>query len=61
MAESNQPGRQEIEAAWAEYQRRGVGEHDWPGWAAMFTADAHNHEHNNGYYKSRQQIRELIN
>ena len=32
--------RDEIETAWAEYQKRGVQEHDWPGWAEMFTDDA---------------------
>jgi predicted SnoaL-like aldol condensation-catalyzing enzyme len=52
--------RQEIEAAWAEYQRRGVGEHDWPGWAGMFTDDARYEEHFLGVFEGRRAIETFI-
>lgn len=52
--------REEIEAAFAEYRRRGVGEHDWPGWADLFTDDAHYEEHYLGTYHGRQEIKDWI-
>ena len=51
--------RDEIEAAWAEYQKRGVQEHDWPGWADMFTDDARYEEHNLGVFEGRSAITAL--
>ena len=32
--------RDEIEAAFAEFRRRGVETHDWPAWAKLFTGRA---------------------
>ncbi|HEY3669866.1 MAG TPA: nuclear transport factor 2 family protein [Acidimicrobiia bacterium] len=52
--------REEIEAAWAEYQRRGVGEHDWPGWADMFTDDARYEEHFLGVFEGKAAISKFI-
>jgi predicted SnoaL-like aldol condensation-catalyzing enzyme len=52
--------REEIEAAWAEYQRRGVQEHDWPAWAEMFTDDARYEEHNLGVFEGRAAISTFI-
>ena len=52
--------REEIEAAWAEYQRRGVGEHDWPGWADMFTDDARYEEHFLGVFEGKPAIEKFI-
>ena len=52
--------RDEIEAAWAEYQKRGVQEHDWPGWAEMFTDDARYEEHNLGVFEGRSAIQRFI-
>jgi predicted SnoaL-like aldol condensation-catalyzing enzyme len=52
--------REEIEAAWAEYQRRGVGEHDWPGWADMFTEDARYEEHFLGVFEGKPAISKFI-
>jgi predicted SnoaL-like aldol condensation-catalyzing enzyme len=52
--------REEIEAAWAEYQRRGVGEHDWPGWADMFTDDARYEEHFLGVFEGKAAINTFI-
>jgi predicted SnoaL-like aldol condensation-catalyzing enzyme len=56
----SQYSRDEIEAAWAEYQRRGVGEHDWPGWADMFTDDARYEEHFLGVFEGKSAIRTFI-
>ncbi len=53
-------GREEIEAAWAEYQKRGVGEHDWPGWADMFTDDARYEEHFLGVFEGKPAISKFI-
>ncbi len=53
-------GREEIEAAWAEYQKRGVGEHDWPGWADMFTDDARYEEHFLGVFEGKPAITKFI-
>ena len=52
--------REEIEAAWAEYQKRGVGEHDWPGWADMFTDDARYEEHFLGVFEGKPAITKFI-
>jgi predicted SnoaL-like aldol condensation-catalyzing enzyme len=52
--------REEIEAAWAEYQKRGVGEHDWPGWADMFTDDARYEEHFLGVFEGKPAINKFI-
>ena len=52
--------RDEIEAAWAEYQKRGVQEHDWPGWADMFTDDARYEEHNLGVFEGQSAIQRFI-
>ena len=52
--------REEIEAAWAEYKRRGVGEHDWAGWAKMFTDDARYEEHNLGVFEGQRAIEDFI-
>lgn len=52
--------REEIEAAWAEYQKRGVGEHDWPGWAGMFTDDARYEEHFLGVFEGKPAIEKFI-
>src|SRR5215218_11211802 len=59
-ATTSRYGRDEIEAAWAEYQRRGVGEHDWPGWADMFTDDARYEEHFLGVFEGRPAISKFI-
>ena len=52
--------RDEIEAAWAEYQKRGVQEHDWPAWAEMFTDDARYEEHNLGVFEGKAAISTFI-
>ena len=52
--------RDEIAAAWAEYQKRGVQEHDWPAWAEMFTDDARYEEHNLGVFEGRPAITTFI-
>ncbi|MCU1396890.1 MAG: hypothetical protein JWM34_5318 [Ilumatobacteraceae bacterium] len=52
--------RAEVEAAWAEFQKRGVQNEDWPGWANMFTEDAVYVEHNLGVFNGRQEIEDFI-
>ena len=52
--------REEIEAAWAEYRRRGVETHDWPAWAKMFTDDALYEEHFLGVFDGQKAIEEWI-
>ena len=52
--------REEVEAAFAEYVRRGVVEEDWPAWADMFTDDAHYEEHVMGIFDGRAAIEEWI-
>jgi predicted SnoaL-like aldol condensation-catalyzing enzyme len=52
--------RQEVEDAFAEFRRRGVGEHDWPGWARLFTDDALYEEHNLGVFRGQKAIEEWI-
>ena len=52
--------REEVEAAFAEFLRRGVGEEDWPAWADIFTDDASYIEHNLGRFHGRKEIAEWI-
>lgn len=52
--------RDEIEAAFAEYRRRGEQEHDWAGWAELFTADARYVEHHLGEFRGRDEIQSWI-
>lgn len=52
--------RDEIETAFAEFRRRGVGEHDWAGWADLFTDDARYIEHHLGEFHGREAISEWI-
>ena len=48
------------QAAFAEFRKRGTGEHDWAGWADLFTDDATYVEHNLGTMRGRQQIKDFI-
>ena len=48
--------RAEIEEAFAEFRRRGIETHDWPGWAALFTQDALYEEHFLGQFHGRDEI-----
>ena len=52
--------RAEVEAAWAEFQRRGVQGEDWPAWSRMFTDDAVYIEHNLGVFNGQQAIESFI-
>ncbi|CAM8636426.1 MAG: nuclear transport factor 2 family protein [Actinobacteria bacterium] len=52
--------REEIEAAFAEFRRRGIETHDWAGWAQLFTEDALYEEHNLGVFNGRAAIEEWI-
>ena len=52
--------REEIEAAWAEYQRLGAIEENWAAWADLFTDDALYEEHNLGTYVGRDAIKQWI-
>jgi predicted SnoaL-like aldol condensation-catalyzing enzyme len=52
--------RQEVEEAWAEFQRRGVQNQDWAGWADLFTDDALYEEHNLGVFHGRDEIKSFI-
>jgi len=52
--------RDEVEAAFAEYRRRGIGALDWPGWAALFTEDARYVEHVLGTFEGGQAISDWI-
>lgn len=52
--------RDEIEAAFAEFRRRGVGEHDWKGWAELFTDDALYEEHHLGTFHGSAEISEWL-
>ena len=52
--------REEIEAAWSEFQLRGAVNEDWPAWADMFTDDAHYEEHNLGTFEGRAAIKSWI-
>src|ERR1700730_13776492 len=52
--------RQEVEAAFADFRRRGVQEHDWAGWADLFTDDATYVEHNLGTMRGHQAIKDFI-
>ncbi len=50
----------EVEAAWAEFRRRGVETEDWPSWAKMFTEDARYEEHNLGIFEGQAAIENFI-
>ena len=50
----------EVDAAWAEFQRRGVQSEDWPAWSRMFTDDARYHEHNLGVFEGQATIESFI-
>lgn len=50
----------EVEAAWAEFQRHGVQNEDWPAWARMFTVDARYEEHNLGIFQGQAAIESFI-
>lgn len=52
--------RSEVEAAFAEFRRRGVENMDWAAWADMFTDDALYEEHHLGTFHGRAQIKEWI-
>ena len=52
--------REEVEAAFAEFLRRGVGEEDWPAWADVFTDEASYIEHNLGRFHGSKEIAEWI-
>ncbi len=52
--------RAEVEAAFADFRRRGVGSHDWPNWAAIFTDDALYEEHLMGTFHGQSAISEWI-
>ncbi len=52
--------RAEVEAAWAEFKRRGVETEDWPAWARIFTDDARYEEHNLGIFEGQQAIENFI-
>lgn len=52
--------RPEVEGAFAEFVRRGVGERDWPAWAALFSDDALYVEHNLGTFEGRPAIARWI-
>jgi ketosteroid isomerase-like protein len=52
--------REEVEAAFAEFLRRGVGTEDWPAWADIFTDDATYIEHNLGRFHGSKEIRDWI-
>ena len=52
--------REEVEAAFQEFRRRGEEAHDWEAWADMFTEDALYEEHYLGTFHGREQIRDFI-
>src|SRR5437762_5429722 len=52
--------REEIEAAFAEFRKRGEQDHDWEAWADLFTDDALYEEHYLGIFHGRAQIRDFI-
>jgi predicted SnoaL-like aldol condensation-catalyzing enzyme len=52
--------RQEVEEAWAEFERRGVQTQDWAGWADLFTDGALYEEHNLGVFHGRDEIKSFI-
>lgn len=51
---------EEIEAALAEYLRRGAEGRDWEAWSEMFTDDAVYEEHVMGTFRGKEAIREWI-
>ncbi|MCU1367857.1 MAG: hypothetical protein JWN39_3496 [Ilumatobacteraceae bacterium] len=52
--------RAEVEAAWAEFQKRGVQGEDWPAWSRMFHDDAVYVEHNLGVFNGQAEIENFI-
>ncbi len=52
--------REEVEAAWREFQRLGAEEENWAAWADLFTDDALYEEHNLGTFNGRAQIKDWI-
>jgi predicted SnoaL-like aldol condensation-catalyzing enzyme len=52
--------REEVEAAFEEFKRRGQGSYDWPGWAKVFTDDAHYEEPVYGVFDGQQAIEGFI-
>ncbi len=52
--------RAEVANAFAEFQRRGVGTHDWPAWGAIFTDDALYEEHHLGRFHGVTEISDWI-
>ena len=52
--------REEVEAAFHEFRRRGEEDHDWEAWADMFTEDALYEEHYLGTFHGRAQIKDFI-
>jgi predicted SnoaL-like aldol condensation-catalyzing enzyme len=52
--------KREVEDAFAEYRRRGVGSLDWVGFTDLFTPDARYVEHNLGVFEGRTAIREWL-
>jgi predicted SnoaL-like aldol condensation-catalyzing enzyme len=52
--------REEVQAAFQEFLRRGVERHDWEGWADLFTDDAEYVEHNLGLFHGRDEIKAWI-
>ena len=51
---------EEVAEAFARYRQVGVGEHNWSGWADLFTDDATYVEHFLGSFNGRDEIREWI-
>ena len=52
--------REEVEAAFLEFRRRGEEQHDWESWADMFTEDALYEEHYLGTFHGRAEIKDFI-
>ncbi len=52
--------REEVEAAFEEFKRRGQGSYDWPGWAKVFTDDAHYEEPVYGVFDGQEAIEGFI-
>ena len=52
--------REEVEAAFQEFRRRGEEAHDWDAWADMFTEDALYEEHYLGTFHGRAEIKDFI-
>ena len=52
--------KEEVEHAFTEFRRRGIGELDWAGFTDLFTDDARYVEHNLGTFEGRPAIREFL-